>query len=220
MQIFIVPNDLSDEDSYSVTTKTYIPLSTNLTWDIFHFSKYNGYADVAVIYGEYVQTSFDSSLSVVTSIGRTYDENGTEVVSLKAFTNNAETAYTAPAGLKFTEYKYDSLGNKAAGTVDVESLKPGDVVRLGTDKKGKVRQGERIYEYNATAYAFKNSTKAGAYATHSLYLADGYVAYNDKSLLRLASNKDAAMTLNSSVFKMPGFVFSPHSGGRILRIHQ
>lgn len=206
--IFIVPNVLSDEDSYSVTTKTYIPLSTNLTWDIFHFSKYNGYADVAVIYGEYVQTSFDSSLSVVTSIGRTYDENGTEVVSLKAFTNNAETAYTAPAGLKFTEYKYDSLGNKAAGTVDVESLKPGDVVRLGTDKKGKVRQGERIYEYNATAYAFKNSTKAGAYATHSLYLADGYVAYNDKSLLRLASNKDAAMTLNSSVFKMPGFVFS------------
>lgn len=206
--IFIVPNDLSDEDSYSVTTKTYIPLSTNLTWDIFHFSKYNGYADVAVIYGEYVQTSFDSSLSVVTSIGRTYDENGTEVVSLKAFTNNAETAYTAPAGLKFTEYKYDSLGNKAAGTVDVESLKPGDVVRLGTDKKGKVRQGERIYEYNATAYAFKNSTKAGAYATHSLYLEDGYVAYNDKSLLRLASNKDAAMTLNSSVFKMPGFVFS------------
>lgn len=206
--IFIVPNDLSDEDSYAVTQKSYIPLSTNLTWDIFHFSKHNGYADVAVIYGEYAQTSFDSSLSVVTSIGRAYDEKGNEVVSIKAFTNNTETAYTAPAGLEFTEYKYDIAGNKASGTVDVESLKPGDIVRLATNKDGHVRQGERIYEYNATKYAFKGSTKAGAYATHSLYLAEGYVSYNDKSLLRLAGNKDDAMTLDGGVFKMPGFVFS------------
>ena len=206
--IFTVPTDLEDEDSYSVTTKTFIPLSTNLIWDTFHFSKYNSYVDVAVIHGEHAHTSYDSSLSVVTSIGRTYDDKGNDAVAIKTFTNNGEAVYTAPIGLEFTEYKYDNVGNKASGTVSVESLKPGDVVRLGTDKMGNVRQGERIYEYNATSYAFKNSTKAGAYATHSLYLTDGYVAFNDKSILRLANNKDDAMTLDGSIFKKQGFMFS------------
>ena len=206
--IFIVPENLENEDEFAVTTKTYIPLSTNLIWDTFHFSKYNSYVDVAVIHGEYAHTSFDSSLSVVTYVGKAYDENENEVVSIKAYTNNGETVYTAPVDLSFTEYKYDKLGNKATGTVAVKELKPGDVVRLGTDKMGHIRQGERIYEYNATSYAFKNSTKAGAYATHSLYLKDGYVAFNDKSIFRLADNKDDAMALDGTIFKKQGFIFS------------
>ena len=206
--IFTVPNDLDNEEEFSVTTKTYIPLSTKLVWDTYHFSKYNSYVDVAVVYGNYAQTSFDSSLSVVTSVGRGYDEKENEVVSIKAYTNNGETVYNAPLGLEFAEYKYDSYGNKAASTVDVSKLKPGDVVRLGTDKNGNVRQGERIYEYNATVYPFKSSSKAGAYATHSLYLTDGYVAFNDKSIIRLAGNKDDAMTLDGSIFKKQGFIFT------------
>ena len=207
-EVFAVPSDLNDEDSYAIITKANISLTSNLTWDVFHYSKYNSFADVAVIYGDYVRNAFDTPMSVVLSVGTALDEDGNEVISVKHFCQNVVTVLTAKKDLTLSEYVYDDAGNKKASTVSVEALKPGDAVRLVTDKDRVIRGGERIYEYNASAYPFKGSSLAGKYATHSLYVTSGYVALNDKTLMRLVDNKADALTVSSDIFGYTGFIYS------------
>ena len=205
--IFLVPENKDDEEAFGVTAKSYLPLSNSMTWDVFHLSKYNGYADAAVIYGEYANTSYDSSMTIVLSVGKGYDAKGNEVTVIKGYTDNNEKMYYAPDGVKFSEYKFDDLGNKANVTFDAANVKPGDLVRLGTDKNGNVRQGERIYEYNAIKHAFKGSAKQQLYASGSLFITSGYVAFNDGAIFRVADNKDSAMTLDGDIFKTQGLLF-------------
>ena len=205
--IFLVPENMDDEEAFGVTAKSYLPLSNSMIWDVFHLSKYNGYADAAVIYGEYADTSYDSSMTIVLSVGKGYDAKGNEVTVIKGYTDNNEKMYYAPAGVKFSEYKFDDLGNKANVTFDAANVKPGDLVRLGTDKNGNVRQGERIYEYNAIKHAFKGSAKQQLYASGSLFITSGYVAFNDGAIFRVSDNKDSAMTLDGDIFKTQGLLF-------------
>lgn len=207
-EIFVVPNDLNDEDKYAIVSMSDIPISTNFTWDIYHLSKYNGFADIAVVYSDYAAVSYDTTLSVVLSVSKALDSDGNEVVAIRHFSKGAEIVSTANEGFKISEYKFDSSGTKTATTVSISSLRPGDGVRLTVGKNGSIRQGERVYEYNASANAFKGSSKAGAYATHSLFLESGYVAYNDKTLLRLADTKENAVISNGDVFDLIGAIYS------------
>lgn len=207
-EIFVVPDDIEDEDSFAIISLSQVATTVNMTWDILHYSKYNGFADIAVLYGDYAKTGYDSALSVVISVGKIIDEKGDEVVALKVFRDGSEVTLKAPEGFNLSEYKYDANGGKTAGTVSVNNLKAGDLVRLGTDKDKNIRKGERVFEYGASDRKFKGSANAGAYATHSLFLTSGYVAYNDKKLLRVAETKPEAHTVTSDIYSMVGFLYS------------
>ena len=207
-EVFVVPSDLSDEDAYAIITKANVSLTTNFTWDLFHYSKHNAFADVAVLYGDYVKNVYDTPMSVVLSVGTALDSNGNEVVSVEHLCRNAVVALTADKDLTLSEYAYDSAGNQTASAISVEALKPGDAVRLVTDRDNVIRGGERVYEYNAPAHPFKGSSASGRYATHSLYVTSGYVAYNDNNLMRLADNKAGTSTVSSDLFGYTGFIYA------------
>lgn len=206
-EIFIIPDNLEEEENFSVVSKADVPVSTNFIWDTYHFSKYNGFADAAVIYKEYTALSYDTGFSIVLSQGRKLDADGIEVTAIEHFRNNSVEISTAKDNLKIKDYIFEN-GTKKAVSIPVTDLKPGDGVRLTTDKDGRIRQGERIYEYHAAENGFKGSSKAGAYATHALYLNAGYVAYNDTSLLRLCSSRAEAIAPASSLFDCVGAILS------------
>lgn len=207
-EIFVVPDDLNEEDKFAIVSMSDIPVSTNFIWDTYHLSKYNGFVDIAVVYSDYAAVSYDTTLSVVLSVSQALDSDGNEVVAIKHFSNNNVLTSYAPEDFKISEYKFDSTGAKTLTNISINTLKPGDGVRLTVGKNGSIRQGERIYEYNASENAFKGSSKGGAYATHSLYLASGYVAYNDKTMFRLSDTKENAVITSGDIFDLIGAVYS------------
>ena len=206
-EIFVVPDDLANEEKYAIVSMADIPISTNFIWDLYHLSKYNGFVDIAVVYSDYAAVSYDTTLSIVLSVSKMLDEEGNEVVAIRHF-SKGEVLSTCYQDFKISEYEFDSFGNKKETKISINSLKPGDGVRLTVGKNGNIRQGERIYEYNATQNAFKGSTKGGAYATHSLFVTSGYVAYNDKTLLRLADTVDKAVITDGNMFGLIGTIYS------------
>ena len=210
--VFVVPDEedmsLSDDDAFSIIQKSNIPLSTNIVWDTYHFSKYNGFADAVVIYGSFAKKAFDTPLSVVVSIGETLDSKGNEVYQIKHFYNNAVVVSTAKKDTKITELQYDEYNQKKPVTIPISSLKTGDGVRIALDAQGAVRDAERVFEYNASSNPFKDSSISGAYATYSVYLNSGYVAYNDGTLLRIAEDRDSALALDGDIYKKIGLIFS------------
>lgn len=210
-KIFAVPkSDLEDEEKYAVITASDVPTSTNYVWDLFHTSKYNGFVDIAVIHNDYAAISYDTRLSVVTSTFRKLDENGTERFAIKHISNGTEYISMADDSFQISDYIIAEDGTKAATKVPVTALKPGDAVRLTTGENGLLRSGERIYEY-ALENGFKGSSKAGAYATHSLYLNYGYIAYNDNTMVRFAPTKAACTVSTSDLFTLPGTICSSAS---------
>lgn len=203
--VFVIPTDLENEESFAIITMDDVAESTDYVWDLFHFSKYNGFVDVAVMHSDYAALSYDTKLSVVTSVSRKLDGNGVERVAVKYYTDSAEYVAMADETFEIKDYIIDKDGVKVATTIPVTALKPGDAVRMTVGTNGLIRQGERIYEYEK---GFKGSSKGGAYATASLFMNAGYVAYNDNTLIRLADTKAECVTATGDVFKLTGAICS------------
>ena len=136
------------------------------------------------------------------------DSNGVERFAVKYYVNGAEQTAMADASFEIKDYIIGVDGLKTATTIPVTSLKPGDAVRLTAGENGLIRQGERVYEYNKGFNGFKGSAKAGAYATHSLYLNSGFIAFNDKNLIRVAPTKAECVLSTSDIFKLTGAICS------------
>lgn len=205
-EIFVVPEDLSDEDGFLLNRRSEVPISTTFTWDTYHLSKNNGYIDIAVIYGNIAKSEYDNSLAVVKGFSKRLDSGGNEVSVIKIYMAGTETSAVVKDGFKLQEYTIDNAGNKVKSSIKSEDLKQGDIVRLASDSKGYLRWGERVYE--ADTKTFKGSSGSGEYATFSLFVTAGYVAYNDTTLMRLADDKDTAFTSDSDVFKLNGYIYS------------
>ncbi len=206
--IFVIPTDLEDEEKYAVITNDDVSISTTYKWDLYHFSKYTGFVDVGVIHSDYAAISYDTKLAVVKSISKKLDSNGVERFAVKYYVNGAEQTAMADASFEIKDYIIGAGGLKTATTIPVTSLKPGDAVRLTAGENGLIRQGERVYEYNKGFNGFKGSAKAGAYATHSLYLNSGFIAFNDKNLIRVAPTKAECVLSTSDIFKLTGAICS------------
>lgn len=205
-EIFVVPEDLSDEDGFLVNSRSQLPISTTFTWDTYHLSKNNGYIDIAVIYGNIAKSEYDNALSVVKEVCQTLDAEGNQTSAIKVYTAGEETSAIVKDGFTLQEYKIDKSGNKTRSSISFNELKPGDVVRLASDSKGYLKWGERVYE--AATATFKGSVGSGEYATYSLYVTAGYAAYNDSTLMRLSDDKAAAYTFDSDIFKLNGYIYS------------
>ena len=205
-EVFIIPEDMTDEEAFLINKRSQIPVSTTLTWDLYHLSKNNGFVDIAVIYGNIAKSEYDNQLSVVRNVCKTVDANGVQRPGITVYTSNGETVVIAKEDFLLQEYILDSLGNKTEGTIPLSELKPGDVVRLAADSKGYLRWGERIYE--AKTKTFKGSFNSGAYSAASLYVTSGYIAFNKNSLMRLADSKSAAYASDSDILKLDGFIYS------------
>ena len=206
--IFVIPEKKEDEEKFAIIKEADISESTDFVWDFYHFSKYNGYVDVAVMHTDYAALSYDTSLSVVVSVSEKLDADGIERVAIKHSANGVEYVSMADEGFEISEYVYKADGTKSASKIKITDLKPGDAVRFTTDKNGIIRFGERIYEYNATENPFKGSSKSGDYSTAALYTGSGYTAYNDKSMLRVADTKDECNTVTHSMFDLTGIIYS------------
>lgn len=187
--VFVVPNQLDEDEKYAVTSISAMKTATTYTVDSFHFSKNNGFADVLVVYGDTLANTYNTPLSVIMSVGTVLDDSGEERVSIKHLYNDAEV----------TSFVRDEALSAA-----VQAYKPGDAVRLTLDTDGEIKACERVYDY--TAKTFSSSSLAGSYPTHSLYLAAGYVAFNDNTLLRLSGTDQKDFT--SSVHLLDGFLYT------------
>lgn len=186
---FAVPEaDFSLEEEYDVIVRAEVPTSTTHTVDAFHFSKNNGFADVIVLYGLPAAVNYNTAMSVVTKISNAIDEEGNEVVKVTHFLNNKETV---------------SVAREADIIAKVSKYKPGDAVRLAI-LDGTIADCERIYEYETGT--FTPSSKAGNYATHSLYNLEGYVAYDDNKFFRVSKTDEKITT--SDILFLDGFVYS------------
>lgn len=205
-EIFVVPNNLEDEEAFLVNKGSQVPISTTFIWDTYHLSKNNGYVDIAVIYGNIAKSEYDNALAVVKGFSKQLDEKGNEVSVIKVYAAGAESSAIVEDGFTIQEYVFDKAGNKIKGNIKVSDLKPGDIIRIASDTKGYLRWGERVYEANTET--FKGSVGSGEYATYSLFVTAGYVAYNDSTLMRLADEKMEAYMSDSDVFKLNGYIYS------------
>lgn len=206
--IFVIPKTIDDEERYAIITEDDISESTDYVWDLFHFSKYNGYVDVAVMHSDYAALSYDTRLSVVVSVSKRLDSDGVERLAVKHCANGVEYMSMADENFEISQYVFNDDGTKTASKIKMNQIKPGDAVRFTTGENGLLRTGERVYEYNAVTNPFKSSSKSGAYATSSLYMDSGYVAYNDKSLLRIASTKEECTSITHDLFNLTGVIYS------------
>lgn len=186
---FVVPeSDFSDEESYDIMLRSEVPTTTAHTVDAFHFSKNNGFADVIIMYGLPVTVNYNTAMSVVTKVSNAIDENGNEVVNVTHFLNNKETV---------------SVAKDAEIIETVSKYKPGDAVRMAR-LDGTIMNCERIYDYEAGS--FTTAAVAGNYATHSLYMFNGYVAYDDNKLFRVSATNEKITS--SDILFLDGFMYS------------
>lgn len=206
--IFVIPSDIEDEDKFAVITNDDVPVSTTYDWDLLHFSKYNGFVDVAVIHSDYAAISYDTLLSVVISTSGKLDNDGNERLAVKYYVDGEELVAMENADFTIKEYVIDEDGTKTAATIPLSALRPGDAVRLTVGDNGLIRQGERVYEYSKGYNGFKGSTKAGAYATHSMYMTSGFVAFNDNTLIRIADTKAGCVVSTGDIFNLTGAICS------------
>lgn len=187
--IFVVPADLTNDDGYDIVSKSELPTSTSHTVDAFHFSKKNNFADVLVVHGISVKNNYNTPLSVVMSVYSGLDDDGNEVVYVKHFCDNEEIVSCA----------------KAADVMAVvSSYSEGDAVRLSVTSDGYITDCCIVYDYGTGM--FTKPSNAGTYATHSLYVAEGYVANDDGTVLRLSGNTEKLLT--SDVLKLDGFIYT------------
>lgn len=206
--IFVIPDTIDDEERYAIVSEADISESTDYVWDFYHFSKYNGYVDVAVMHSDYAALSYDTRLSVVESVSKKLDDDGIERFAVKHSANGTDYISMADENFEINEFVYNADGTKSASKIKITELKPGDAVRFTTGENGLLRSGERIYEYKTTENPFKDSSKSGNYATAALYMGSGYVGYNDKSMLRVADTKEECNSVTHNIFNLTGIIYS------------
>lgn len=186
---FCVPtSNFDNEDEYEMLTRSQIPTTASHTIDAYHFSKNNNFADIIVLYGVSSPLTYNTQLSVVTKIGEGIDNNGNEIIKVTHFVDSALTV---------------SVAKKESIVAKIKTYKPGDSVRIST-QNGEITACERIYDYENGK--FTTSSKAGTYATASLYLTEGYVASTNNAIFRISPEKTKYTT--SDILLLDGFVYS------------
>lgn len=184
---FVVPSDdYSSEEDYDVLTFSQLP-KTEQTIDAYHFSKNNGYADIVVVHGNASTLTYNTQLSIITKVANGLDENQNEVVKITHFKDNEVVV---------------SVAKDAKVIEQVKKYKPGDAVRLAL-LNDEITDCERIYDYESKK--FTTSSKAGTYATHSLYTLEGFVAFDNNKFFRLNPTNDKINT--TDIFTLDGFVY-------------
>ena len=183
---FNIPKDLDDEEAYKVLPFSKMPTSVH-TVDVFHFSKNNEYADVIVATGDTNGLTYTTTLSVVTKVSAGIDEKGNEVIKLSHFYDNVPKV---------------SIAKKPAVIEKVKTYKPGDAVRVA-HLNDEIVDCERIYDYENEV--FTKSSKAVTSTTGSLYMANGYVIFDNNKFFRLSDKNEKISS--SDLLKVDGFLY-------------
>jgi len=153
--VFVIPSDLSDEDSYAAWTVNELSSGAYYT-DFITYRSQNPYeCDVIVLVGYDINTGYYSNgtyLTVVTKIKTMIDEYGEETYLLSGFNRGAQVSYPVKKGL------------------DISTLKEGDAIRISIDKHEEIKAYELVFSAkDKTINSSSNPSSSNFYARRFLY---------------------------------------------------
>lgn len=199
-RIFVIPDDLTDEYGYSVVFLSEI-MSQSYMMDTYHFSKTNGFVDVAVIHGNANPIHTSNAMCVVMSVSTVLNEDGDEILKLTYYDKVAE---------------YYGYAVDPAIIAEVKKCQPGDTVRLSLTTDSEIKNIRKVYDYktdtlmsdcNTTITSSGSiSSSTYSYATDSLYHTNCYVIYDDGAMIRVADSYIKDNT--SGMLTQKGFLLS------------
>lgn len=194
--LFIIPYNERDYDNYSVRTAAYLTNDKSYNIKAFDIDEYMGVGAVVINEEEPRTEALVGKRSVILSEkpGIAVDEDGLNAVLIEGYQQGAKVSYM----LSDSE-----LGDsKSSGNVTkLSSLGPGDVIQVGTDTDGRVRNARIIMSDRRLFHSSsenENEYFTGHYDYPDLYVCIGEVTSRNDSLVIVKT-----MELNGAELKRP-----------------
>lgn len=186
--VFVIPQDLSDEENYSVIAATDIVRNMDYYPVAYSVGKPDGVSEYIVYNNDSDLDNASSKVILVDKITTISDSEGQTVQKLVGYSYRGEETFISKTNTTFS------------------SVNAGDVIRCSTDKTGKVAKFDMVYDHNEqtgtgifnTGDAYYDTIPASYFMAESRIIF-GNVYYRYGDILGLVSSAPGTDTQKSDI---------------------